>query len=550
MVTPTIAFEPDGYSVEGFQLMGRRAAGNAFLRAAATANAGRSLTCYTANPASARSFATMVGGFASDVEPRWIRAPGLGDLAAAGGLYLPDPRLAQAARLRLRARPDAWFLCGVTHTLSSALAVGMLADLVAGPVMPWDALICTSAAARSAVEEVMGEQARYLAWRIGGQLTVPRPLTPVIPLGVHAADHDRPPEERAAARAQLGLTDGEIAFLFAGRLSFHGKAHPFEMLCGLQATAERTGVAVTLILAGQFYNQAIGDAYRSALASFAPDVRAVIVDGADAEAYEAAWAAADVFVSLADSVQETFGITPVEAMAAGLPVVVSDWDGYRDTVRDGIDGFRIATWAPAPGSGAPGAVMHEAEAMTFDQQASWSSTAVSVDKAALVDRLAALATDADLRARLGASGRKRANADYDWRVVFARYEALWAEQAAIRGRAAADPTVAAHLAQAPRDAAPHRDQTSIFSGYPTHHLRGETLVSATTGATAVRYADVTSHTTLNRWNPPAALVEHWLGALGDGPLPVATLAAGTRIDTGTAIDAIARLAKLGLVRLG
>ena len=28
-------------------------------------------------------------------------------------------------------------------------------------------------------------------------------------------------------------------------------------------------------------------------------------------------------------------------MAAGLPVVVSDWDGYRDTVRDGVDGFRI-----------------------------------------------------------------------------------------------------------------------------------------------------------------------------------------------------------------
>ena len=41
-------------------------------------------------------------------------------------------------------------------------------------------------------------------------------------------------------------------------------------------------------------------------------------------------------MSLADNIQETFGLTPVEAMAAGLPCVMSDWDGYRDTVRDGV----------------------------------------------------------------------------------------------------------------------------------------------------------------------------------------------------------------------
>ena len=53
--------------------------------------------------------------------------------------------------------------------------------------------------------------------------------------------------------------------------------------------------------------------------------------------------AADVFISLVDNIQETFGITPLEAMASGLPVVVSDWDGYRHTVRDGEEGFLIPT---------------------------------------------------------------------------------------------------------------------------------------------------------------------------------------------------------------
>src|SRR3546814_3034291 len=64
------------------------------------------------------------------------------------------------------------------------------------------------------------------------------------------------------------------------------------------------------------------------------------------------WAAADVFVSLSDNIQESFGITPVEAMAAGLPCIVSDWDGYRDTVVDGETGILVPTWVPPAGAGA------------------------------------------------------------------------------------------------------------------------------------------------------------------------------------------------------
>ena len=49
-------------------------------------------------------------------------------------------------------------------------------------------------------------------------------------------------------------------------------------------------------------------------------------------------------MSLSDNIQETFGLTPLEAMASGIPVIVSDWDGYRSTVRDNKDGFRISSY--------------------------------------------------------------------------------------------------------------------------------------------------------------------------------------------------------------
>ena len=84
---------------------------------------------------------------------------------------------------------------------------------------------------------------------------------------------------------------------------------------------------------------------------------------------------------MSDNIQETFGITPIEAMSAGLPVVVSDWDGYRDTVRDGIDGFRIPTQMPPPGYGDDLALRHSLGIDTYDMYCAYSSSLVVVDLA-------------------------------------------------------------------------------------------------------------------------------------------------------------------------
>lgn len=69
----------------------------------------------------------------------------------------------------------------------------------------------------------------------------------------------------------------------------------------------------------------------------------IVLDGNDPALLAQSCAAADLFLSLVDNFQETFDLAAVEAMVAGLPVVVSDWDGYRYTMRDGVNGVLVPT---------------------------------------------------------------------------------------------------------------------------------------------------------------------------------------------------------------
>jgi len=73
------------------------------------------------------------------------------------------------------------------------------------------------------------------------------------------------------------------------------------------------------------------------------------------------------------SVNEGTPVSAIEALAGGRPVVATRVGGVPDVVRDGVDGFLVE----------PG------------------------DVDAMADRLAALAGDPELRARMGAAGRER-----------------------------------------------------------------------------------------------------------------------------------------------
>ena len=164
---------------------------------------------------------------------------------------------------------------------------------------------------------------------------------------------------------------------------------------------------------------------------------AFTLDGRSAENRRTAWASADVFCSLSDNIQETFGITPIEAMAAGLPVVVSDWNGYRETVRDGIDGFRIPTLMSPAGLGDDLAASYALGIDIYDRYCGYACMMVAVDVEAVASAFWRIVASEDLRRRMGEAGRRRVRDTYDWAAIIPRYEELWAELAERRKAAPA-----------------------------------------------------------------------------------------------------------------
>ena len=182
------------------------------------------------------------------------------------------------------------------------------------------------------------------------------------------------------------------------------------MFLALQKAAERRGRKLHLLLTGWIEGDGSRPAFTDAATQACPDVKVHLLDGQNAEIRTKAWAAADIFTLPVDNIQETFGLAPVEAMAAGLPVVVTDWDGFRDTVEDGVTGFRIPTMMG--GNGNSIAMRYQMGADDYNAYLRATSQAIAMDIGAAADAYYRLAEDANLRRQMAEAARLRARRMY------------------------------------------------------------------------------------------------------------------------------------------
>jgi glycosyltransferase involved in cell wall biosynthesis len=424
LANASIYFALDAFSTNGAALMGRQAAGESFLTGFLKHSGHSAFHCYAAQQAEAQAFAAHVAQYSSTAEVKWAPSPAIGAVAETGCLFYPGPGIGKLAWQRRAVDQRSFSLCGITHTVSSERAMDELLGLMTAPMQEWDAVILTSVAVRDALTTLLQPYAEYLADRLGAK-DFGLPQFPIIPLGIDTAAFARSDAHRAKWRNDLGIGSDDVVVLYMGRLSFHAKAHPFPMLAGVELAAKRTGKRVHLVQAGWFGHESIEKVFRKGAAEHAPSITTHFLDGRKPEVRNEIWSAADIFVSMSDNIQETFGLSPVEAMAAGLPCVVADWDGYKETVRDGIDGFRIPTMLPPAGLGQDLAQRFAAEIDDYDLYIGKASQLTFVDIDATAKAFELLLKDRDRRKAMGEAAQERARTVYDWSQIIPQYMNLW-----------------------------------------------------------------------------------------------------------------------------
>jgi glycosyltransferase involved in cell wall biosynthesis len=131
---------------------------------------------------------------------------------------------------------------------------------------------------------------------------------------------------RESARKELGLAESRFALLLIGN-DWRNKGLPVL----LDALVELRGLPIDLFVVGDDdpdqYRSLVSEASLDSQVRFFPPRR-------DVELY---YAAADAYIG--PSVEDTFAQPPAEAMACGLPTIVSAENGASEIITHGVDGL-------------------------------------------------------------------------------------------------------------------------------------------------------------------------------------------------------------------
>lgn len=340
-------------------------------------------------------------------------------------MFRPDPLIANLTWSRQQLKSKGYASCGLVHTMSGERIARAVADLCIAPSDGSDALICPSPAIRDAVQNLWGLYSEYLNHHFGSTYQCPI-QTPVIPLGIDSAKFVRKsaPEYRKAQRDILNIAPDEIVILFVGRMSFATKAHPLPLFMAVERTAQKLKRKIRLIMYGYYKPRDMEKHFKGLADDILKTVQVNFVTNDDVRFPDGLWACADIFTSLSDNIQESYGLTPIEAMASGLPSVITDWNGYRGGVRHDVDGFLVPTLTPPAKAGfAIAQAYYNEENYGISLMGAAQSTAVDIESC--IDAFSALAGDDGKRQQFSENARQRAQDIYDWKHIIKAYEDLW-----------------------------------------------------------------------------------------------------------------------------
>ncbi len=238
--------------------------------------------------------------------------------------------------------------------------------------------------------------------------TFPQADIDVIPLGTFQPNHNF---TRESARKQRGWANDEIVYLWFGRFHETYKADLIPLLLAFREVVKNNKVNKPRLVAMGGDETGKVEQLKQAAAKLGIDKFCDWMPNATIDERDQCLAGADMLTNVSDHIQEVFGLANIEAMANGLPVIASDWDGFRNIVDNGKSGILARTNFDAT-------ILDCANLETLVKS---PSAAMGIDLPLLVEAMERLGCNHELRSSMGDAARKRAFEKFSWKSVGTSY---------------------------------------------------------------------------------------------------------------------------------
>jgi glycosyltransferase involved in cell wall biosynthesis len=316
--------------------------------------------------------------------------------------------------LRSRYASNPWPITAVTHSLTGRQSIDHAVRVCKAGMAAYDSVFCTSQDGRQAMSEIFQLASSIAGSSFQGHLDC-------LPLGI---DDDllNMRGNRMQSREQMRIPQEAVVILMLGRITPMQKMDLAPVLSALaRLVLPQSSRPVCLVIGGGADSQNLkllqGMIQEHALEKITR-IRANFSDQAKADIL----AAADIFLSVSDNHQETFGLSILEAQAYALPAIASRFDGYKDLIQEGVDGFLIDTYGCVADP-----IAEFFDLMDPDIAELFEAQKIAFDSEQLAARLIDLIHDDALRAAMGEKGRKKVEQEFAFSRIIARYQDRWDE---------------------------------------------------------------------------------------------------------------------------
>ncbi|MFC3995236.1 glycosyltransferase family 4 protein [Nocardiopsis sediminis] len=208
----------------------------------------------------------------------------------------------------------------IPHTNPYPIGILFYFLLIAERSHPGDLVICGSQNAKRAYEHMVGIRANSICT-----------------FGIKDSIYHK--KDKRRCREALGLPQDRTILVYTGRfMNDKGLGHLLAGFQRLRAADPRHLLVISAThIDPPYYNR------------LAPRMQGVVLfHRLEKQQTVDLYNAADLFVSGATSIFETYGKSPLEALACGVPVVVPRWDGFPYYVDDRNGGLVDVDYLPTP----------------------------------------------------------------------------------------------------------------------------------------------------------------------------------------------------------